>query len=588
MKVSPRLTVRVLCLAVVVAAAGAALGTSVAGAVTTGPVVAVYPSPGDRYETPETQIAFRGVSVSKIGAIKVVGSETGVHAGRIVADSDGDGGSFIPVKPFHGRETVTVSTHLRIAGAPSGTFHFGIEQPRRPLTAAPLPLVRSAAVQHFRANPGLNPASVTVTENRAPASDGDIFVTPQFGPLQNGPMILNQNGRLVWFRPMPSKEMLAADLRVQRLHGRPVLTWWQGTMKAGSGRGVGVILDQRYQQVATVRAANGLQMDLHEFLVTNQGDAWILAVSPMHLPGVGRTVENGVVQEIDIKTGLVLFQWDSMDHVLPRYSYLWGPKTPGHILDPWHLNSISLDGSDPVISMRNMSAVVKLDHLTGTVDWTLGGKHSSFAMGAGTSSVFQHDALFHGSNQLTIFDNGGAPPRAHTYSRGVRVAINAKTHSVRLIGEYRHAPQLAANFEGNVQPLSHGDVFLGWGQQPDFSQDTAAGAQVFSAHFPSGTSTYRAYRFGWRAQPATAPAVAVARGPGDLLTLFASWNGATDVAAWRVLTGGSPSALQGREHRARTGFQTVLRIHTRHRYVAVQALGRSGKVLATSAIKQLG
>jgi hypothetical protein len=586
---SRRLTVRVASVTAVGAVAALALGAGGATAqAASGPVVSVYPSPGDRYELPGTQIAFRGIPANRLGAITVVGSKTGTHRGRIAADSDGDGGSFMPTRRFAAGETVTVRTHLRVAGAPSGTFHFAIEHPRKPLTSAPLPLVHSGDIQRFRANPGLKPASVAVTENRAPASDGDIFVAPQFGPVQNGPMILNQNGRLVWFAPLPSKAMLATDFREQRLHGQPVLTWWQGTMKSGSGRGEGVILNQRYQQIATVRAANGLQMDLHEFLVTNGGDAWIIAVSPMKIPSVGRTIENGVVQEIDIKTGLVLFQWDGMDHVPPSHSYLWGIHTPGHVLDPWHLNSISLDGTDPVVSMRNMSAVVKLDHSTGAVDWTLGGKDSSFAMGPGTSTFFQHNALFHGSNQLTMFDNGGAPPRAHAYSRGVRVAIDPKTRRVKLIAQYQHAPQLASNFEGNLQPLAHGDVFMGWGQQPDFSQDAADGAQIFSAYFPSGTSTYRAYRFSWRGQPSTPPALAVDRGPGDLVTFYASWNGATDVAAWRVLTGGSPTTLAPRGQRAKSSFQTVLRIHTAHPYVAVQALGRSGKVLGTSVVKKLG
>jgi hypothetical protein len=189
---------------------------------------------------------------------------------------------------------------------------------------------------------------------------------------------------------------------------------------------------------------------------------------------------------------------------------------------------------------------------------------------------------------LTMFDNGGAPPRAHKNSRGIRVAINTRTHTTRLVAEYRHAPELASNFEGNLQPLPHGDVFLGWGQQPFFSEDTASGSQDFSADFPSGTSSYRAYRFDWNAEPATPPALALSRGPGGLLTAYASWNGATDVASWRILAGPSPSALIPLAGRVRTGFETMLTLHTRQPYVALQALGLSGKVLATSPVKKLG
>ena len=77
-----------------------------------------------------------------------------------------------------------------------------------------------------------------------------------------------------------------------------------------------MIFNSPYQQIATVQAANGLQgMDLHEFLVTPQGDAYIVGVSPVHYPGRREPLMDAVVQEIDIKTGLVLFEWHALDHV---------------------------------------------------------------------------------------------------------------------------------------------------------------------------------------------------------------------------------------------------------------------------------
>jgi Arylsulfotransferase (ASST) len=362
------------------------------------PAVSVYPTPGDRYELPHTQISFRGIAPSKIGSVVVVGSRTGAHAGLLVAHSDGNGASLVFARPFAPGERVTVTTGLNVIGASNGTFSFGIEHPGPPLPGTPLPRAKgSGGVQRFRTNPGLRPAAVLVTKNRTPASDGDIFVAPQFGPQQNGPMIVDPNGNLVWFEPFPvSQSTLVTDFRVQHLFGQKVLTWWQGSINTGSGRGYGVILDQHYRQIATVQAANGVQMDLHEFLVTNQGQAWIIAIAPMRLPGVRRTVQNGVVQEIDIKTGLVLFQWDSMDHVPPSSSYRWGPKIGGRVLGPWHINSISLDTSgNPVISMRNTNAVYDIERSTGRINWQLGGKHSSFRMGPGTSTAFQHDAIIH-------------------------------------------------------------------------------------------------------------------------------------------------------------------------------------------------
>lgn len=224
--------------------------------------VSVYPMPGSRFDLPTTQITFRGVPAASIGIVHVSGSVSGVHAGRIEADSDGQGGSFIPSAPFTSGETVTVVTDLNVLGGHDGTFDFAIANPGQPISAAPLPVVSPGAhgVQQFRSRPDLLPPSVSVTERDAPLSAGDIFIAPQFGPLQNGPMILDHAGRLVWFDPIPiNRNILVTDFREQDLYGQPVLTWWQGTTNHGSGRGDGVILNQHYQQLATVHAGNGLQ-----------------------------------------------------------------------------------------------------------------------------------------------------------------------------------------------------------------------------------------------------------------------------------------------------------------------------------------
>jgi hypothetical protein len=554
------------------------------------PAVSVYPTPGDSYELRHTQISFRGIAPSQIGSVTVVGSKSGVHPGLLVPHSDGKGASLIPTRPFATGETVTVSTGLSVIGGKRGRFSFGIEHPGPPLPGSALPRAKgTGGVQRFRTYPGLSPPAVVVTKNRAPASDGDIFVAPQFGPEQNGPMILDPHGNLVWFQPYPlSLNTLVTDFRVQRLFGQPVLTWWQGSINTGSGRGVGLIVDQHYRPIAAVRAGNGLEMDLHEFLVTNQGTAWIIAIAPMRLPGVSRTVQNGVIQEIDVRTGLVLFQWDGMDHVPPSSSYRWGSKIPGRVLGPWHINSISLDSrGNPVISMRNTNAVYDIDRSTGRINWELGGKHSSFKMGRGTSTAFQHDAIIHRGNQLTIFDDGAGPPRIHGQSRGIRVAVDTRTHRSKLIQVYPHNPPISSTFEGSIQTLPNDNVFLGWGQQPYFSQDMADGREDFSAHFKVPTTSYRAYRFPWHGQPLTPPALAVGTGPGGALTVYASWNGATDVTAWRVLTGNSPGALRPGPRQARQRFQTVIKLHTQATCVAVQALGASGQVLGTSAVKTL-
>ena len=367
--------------------------------------VAVFPSPGTTSALPQTQITFRGIPASQIGHITVVGSSSGAHSGAIDADSDGQGGSFVPSVPFTAGETVTVTTGLNVLGGTSGTFHFGIASPFGTINPMKLPMVPAGSngVQHFHSQPNLLPASITVNRSSSSAYPGDIFVTPQYGPLQNGPMILNSSGKMIWFQPIPANE-LATDFRVQTLNGQPVLTWWQGYTNNGSGRGEGVIYNTQYQQIGTVQAGNGLQgMDLHEFLVTPQGDAYIVGVSPVHYAGMGRPLMDSVIQEIDIKTGLVLFEWHALDHI-PITQSFFKKGAPGFVYDPYHLNSISIDSDgNLIVSMRNTWGVYKIDHNTGAVIWTLGTNQNNFKMGSGTQTAFQHDVLVQSGGMFTAF-----------------------------------------------------------------------------------------------------------------------------------------------------------------------------------------
>src|SRR5579884_2556173 len=549
--------------------------------------VSVFPLPGSKYNMPASQIAFRGVSPGQLGTVTVTGSKSGTHTGRIEADSDGQGASFLPAKPFTAGETVTVKTSLDLVGASGGTFKFTIAHPAAPIASAPLPQVPAGAhgLQHFHSAPGLVPPSITVAHKGA-TSSGDIFVAPQFGPSQDGPMILDPWGNLVWFDPTPiSHRLLTTDLRVQSLAGKPVLTWWQGNMNSGSGRGEGVIAGSDYRVQKIVHAANGMSMDLHEFLVTPQGQAYFLVASPVHLPGYGRPVIDSVVQEVDIATGLVLFEWHALDHIALSESDLFGPNQPGHILDPYHLNSIALDhDGNLILSARNTSAIYKVNHSTGAIIWRLGGKRSSFKMGPGTTTAFQHDAVVQPDGTLTIFDDGAGPPKVHSQSRGIRVALNLKSMTATLVSSENHSPSLVANFEGSAQVLPNSDVFLGWGQQPYFSEYSRSGRQVFDARFTAPTSSYRAYRFQWTGHPTTKPALALSALSDGTVNAYESWNGATDVTGWRVLAGPSASALAPVRAARKYKFESTLPVHSGQSAFQVQALGAGGKVLAASGV----
>jgi Arylsulfotransferase (ASST) len=423
----------------------------------------------------------------------------------------------------------------------------------------------SNGVQYFHSAPGLEPASVTVNQRSSAAYNGDIFLTPQYGPLQNGPMILDPSGNLIWFQPLPANE-LAADFRVQQYQGQPVLTWFQGYTNNGSGDGEGVIYNTSYQQIATVQAANGVRgMDLHEFLLTPQGDGWM----------------DAVVQEIDIKTGLVLFEWHALDHI-PISESFFKTNAPGLVYDPYHLNSVSIDtDGNLIISMRNTWGVYKVNSQTGAVMWTLGSNQNQFKRGPGTSTVFQHDVLAQPGGVFTMFDDGGGPPVVRP-GRAISVAVNESAKTVTLLRQYEHSPALDTDFEGNAQLLPNGDMFVGWGQQPYFTEFNAAGKQIFDARFTSNTSSYRAYRMPWSGQPTTAPGIAAAPNNDGTSEVWASWNGATTVSSWRVLAGTSPNALTTLQTVGKSGFETAISANTGMPDFAVRALGSSGQVLSTS------
>jgi hypothetical protein len=589
----PRGRASLVAAAFVLLVSGAALAADLetSEAATTTPLVSVYPIPNDQVASPQSQLAFRGLPISQLGTITVRGSKSGVHTGTVEADSDNYGGSFLPSKSFTPGETVTVTTQLDIRGAPSGTYHFTVAQPLPPIRLAePGFSPRKAGdVMRFESRPDLQPAAVKITKNAESTAHGYIFLGPEEGPVSDGPMIIGSDGHLVWYKPLPRNE-LASDFRVQTYDGQQVLTWWQGGWNAGIGRGEDVISNSAYEVIKYVNAANGMDADLHEFQITRNGiDALITAYYPVRWneSSVGGSkdgiVFDAVVQEIDIATGLVVFQWDSLDHVPLKASTGPPPKDAGHPYNYFHINSVVQDDDgNLIISSRNASAAYKVSIGTGGIIWTLGGKYSSFKMGKGASFAFQHDVEVRasGDREMSMFDDGAGPPNVHSASRGLELSLNIKARTATVAAQQFHSPSLLAQFEGNDQELYDGDSFIGWGEQPYFSEYNSRGQLVFDGHFVTADDSYRAYRFRWVGTPQTQPALAVTLKNGAE-TAYASWNGATQVTSWRVLGGATATSLTTLATAKMANFETSIRIKP-EAYVEVQALGSKGEVLGTS------
>ena len=447
---------------------------------------------------------------------------------------------------------------------------------------------QKGSMQRFHSCPDLHPPAVQVNVRARDTAPGYVFVATKKGAGQSGPMITDNQGRLVWF----SKDRYATDFKVQSYKGEPVLTWWQGSIVDGHGVGEYVIFDSSYREVRRVKASNGYRGDLHEFSITPQGTALLTVytetrtdLSAIKGPKDG-PVWYGIAQELDLQTEEVLFEWHSLDHVAVEESYRGVPDDPDEPLDYFHINSIDVDHDDNfLISAKGTSAVYKVDRTSGEVVWRLGGKKSDFEMGEGTRTVSQHDARRQEDGTITIFDNG-APPEIHDQSRGIVVEIDEEAMKATLVREFTHPEKVLSTSQGNAQVLPNGNVFVGWGSEPFVSEYAGDGTLLLDLEVLGETQSYRAFRLPWAGRPDEPPAVAAERGAEDRVKIYASWNGATEVAAWRVLAGSGSEKLEPVGSVPWEGFETAIAIRTDQPYVAVRAEDGSGRVLGTSeAIK---
>jgi hypothetical protein len=453
----------------------------------------------------------------------------------------------------------------------------------------------------FRSRPDLSPPPVEVAkEARENIAPGYIFVAPKKGDAgQGGSMILDNDGQPVWLRLLQNEDMDVMNFRMQTYKGETVLTWWEGYY-TGHGQREYVIFDASYREIARLKAANGYNGDHHEFLISPQDTALISIYEavPWDLSSIGGSrrgvMYQGIVQELDIQTGEVLFEWQSFHHVglEETHATLLQDGRPG--IDYFHINSIDVDHDDNLlISARETSAVYKIDRKTGEVIWRLGGKKSDFEMGPGTRFAFQHDARRLPDGTISIFDNGNTVfrngrPKAVEESRGIVLGLDESKMKATLVREYTHPDKQHAHAAGNMQVLPDGNVFVGWGRAMAISEFSEDGQMLFDASLPRKNKSYRAFRSPWSARPSDQPSAVAERVSEEEVRIYASWNGATEVATWAVLAARHQGRLESLGVVPRNGFETAMVVRTSDPYVAVRAKDRSGRALGTSKVLRLG
>jgi hypothetical protein len=490
-------------------------------------------------------------------------------------------------------------------------------------------LSNASGVWNFVSAPQIHPMKVNVL-NVQPGTPLDPFFVspydqspnPSFLVGQDGPLMMDGAGNPIWFHPVASdNSLLTFGFQAQTLFGKPVLTWWQGTVAGikpsqlppGTPLGGGyVIYNQHYHQIMTITAPKGFALDEHELLITRHGDGYFFGLksvtadlTPYGGPANG-TYEDPVILEENLRTGKLIWAWDIAAHVPLSDAMVPVPKTPGQPWDPYHLNSIDVspDGSQVLVSARNTWGIYDISHSTGQILWELGGKENQFSLPSslvtgpyGSAFQFQHDARFVPGG-ISLFDDGAItpPPGGALYgpARGLVLNLNLYTLTASPAGVYYHNPALYANSQGNLQVLPNGDVLVGWGSD---SQSNGGLASYYTEYSPSGAVladyvlagrdiSYRAFSMPWVGKPTTKPAAAVSGAHGQA-TVYASWNGSTQTVAWKLLAGRTRRSLKPVSITRRTGFETAISTTARGPFYEVKAIGPRGRVLKTSPVIRL-
>lgn len=462
--------------------------------------------------------------------------------------------------------------------------------------ATPAPSAAPSAAAAAAAAPGQPDRTFTSTKltaphvsiwNDRPTAPGLLFTGPM-GHGANG-LIMDNAGTPVWMEPTGGG---VTDLRVQTYRGQPVLTYWSGKGIGGHGEGVGIIKDTTYTTIAQVSAGGGLKADLHEFTLTQAGTALMTSYPAVQadLTSVGGPAVGYIydcrVQEVDVATGDVLFDWAASEHIDLTESFVRPSDDPAangttaaKAFDPFHVNSVDRRFDGYLVSARHTHTAYLVTP-AGEIVWRLGGSRSDFAIPSEAAFAWQHDVRQRPDGVVSMFDNHYKDGTTGT-SRGLILAVDERARTVSLMLALAHGGH-RGNAMGNVQFLDNGNYLVGWGSDPAATEFTADGTAIAEATGIGG-GCYRAYRHPWTASPTAAPDVAVVPGNGSTMQAYASWNGATEVASWRFLSGPNPSSLAEAVVVRKRGFETNAAVAAAA-HLAVQALDAKGNILATSAV----
>lgn len=434
---------------------------------------------------------------------------------------------------------------------------------------------------------GAHELTTTTTGRESP---GQLLTTPGYFETVSGygTAIYENDGELVWWTQPTEDGYINLDAELITYQGRPALAAFRGPYAPGStGAPEYVVWDTSYNEIASFEMP-GYQMDSHEIEVSPDGSRVMFQayyirtvdLSPYGGPAEA-TVIDAAVQEQDIATGEVTFEWQALDHIdiTETRESLVEPDPVVGMFDYLHLNSVDYtpDG-DLLVSGRHTSTVYKVDYETGDILWRFGGDNSDFTFDdpAGIPS-YQHDARLHRDGRLTLFDNGNEhDPQV---SRGATYQLDEEAMTAELVEDLRAEPPVFGAALGSNQRLDNGNQLVSFGST-NVMAEYEDGEPVFTGTFEEGVATYRTERIDWHATPDTAPDAALGEevaADGSRM-VYMSWNGATDVRRWLVEAGPSEDELVPLGTARRTGFETAAEMRAPegadvYRFTALGPLG---------------
>ncbi|KAF3055264.1 hypothetical protein GL218_07659 [Daldinia childiae] len=497
------------------------------------------------------------------------------------------------------------------------------------LEAALVLSVPAAADWQFRSRSDLAPPRLNIT---IPATGyvekGYLFVAPfagfpdtpteQHGPRQAGPYIFRDNGDLVW-SGYGIYSIWSTNFQAGRWRGKDILFSFEGDHNPGYGHGHGhiTIMDNHYETIRELRAGNHKLVDKHEFHIINEETGLIQIYQPVarDLTAWGGSVEqqwivNSIIQELDIATGKLLFEWSSLDYVSPDEAIL--PINPGQAgsgfnsSDAWdyfHINSVDKDSEgNYLISARDACSIHKINGTDGSIIWKLNGKDSSFKVPKDAEFCFQHHARFISQYDdieiISLYDNsahgtehsGGSEVHTAPTSSGKIVKVNTTSWEAELVQAFFPPDGLLSKSQGSTQTLPNGNVLVNWGSSGAVTEYLPNGTAIFHSYMDSGylglgVENYRAFRYNWTGIPNEEPAIVALRGE-EGVTAYVSWNGDTETKTWRfyaiVDEFGSREFVGEVE---KTSFETSLRIHYENvRAISAEAIDADGRSLRHAGI----